>query len=160
MLIQLKLNTENLNKKLSYALALRVKAKKCKRLYTLEAHCYILFMFKTTLNNVHFILSNVEGMPFYNLSAGKLRYRNSQKTTPLATRVLSIRIVELLSKLGKGFIHLRLRGFGQRLRIFLRELNVLTKKKRNQKIKTYQITWVEKNTVIPLNGCKNSRRVI
>lgn len=146
-----------ISKKLSVATALIIRKQKGEFSYILEIYNYMILCFKLTLNNIHFIFSVSDGTPFYNLSAGKLRYRNSQKTTALATRVLSLRVIEVLEHLGQCFIHLRIKGFGQRLKIFLQELNILSKG--DPLINPIHIAWVEKSTIIPLNGCKNARRV-
>lgn len=127
MNIELKLDKDKYPMHLDYTIVLAINRKKGKMYYVLEVHNYIVLGFKITLNNLHFVFSSQKRTPFYNLSAGKLKYRNSQKTTPLATRVLSLRAIEILEKIGQSFIHIRLKGFGHRLKIFLKELGRLTK---------------------------------
>lgn len=150
----LNIDTEKTLEKVSFTTALLCTKKKKGIEFSLEVYYYIVFCFKLTLNNIHFILSSLDKKPFYNISAGKLRYRNSQKTTPMTTRAISVKILELFEIFGSCFIHLKLKGFGQRLKIFLREINSITKKKANP----FHILWIEKSLAIPLNGCRFSKR--
>lgn len=126
----LKLDTKKILETVNFTTVLLCKKTKEEIVYSVEVYYYVIFSLKLTINNIHFILSSLDKKPFYNLSAGKLRYRNSQKTTPMTTRALSIKILEIFEIFGNCFVHLKLKGFGQRLKIFLREINIYLNKKK------------------------------
>ena len=126
-------NTQRIKKefKIDFALVFTVKKKEGICYCTLKVFYFFILTFKLTFNNIFFTLTSSKGAPFLFLSAGLLSLRNSQKTTPLATRAISIRLFELLMPLGFALISINITGFGTRLRVFLMELRTFIKQNRN-----------------------------
>lgn len=149
----------NIKYKTDQAIVLTVKWDKKGRKYSLEIYNFILLIFKLSFNNLFFILASSQGKPFFNLTAGKASLRNSQKTTALATRVMSLRILTVIEQLGHSVVHLRIKGYGVRLKIFLRELMASIRPVALEE-NLLSLVWVEKSIDVPLNGCKQSRRIL
>lgn len=119
---------------LDYVLILFLEKKKGKCFCTLKIFYFCKLTLKLTFNNVLLVVSNSEGSPVIFLSAGVLGLRNSQKTTPLATRSLSLHLFELLQELEGATFHINLIGYGTRLRVFFSELRVFFRQQRNMEL--------------------------
>lgn len=153
------MNTDLLKQSTDLALVLTVTKKKKGLKYSLQIYNFILLIFRLSFNNLFFILASSLGLPLFNLSAGKTSLRNSQKTTALATRVMSIRIITVIEQLGSSVVHLRIKGYGIRLKIFLRELMSVIRPVALEE-SLINLVWIEKAQDIPLNGCKQPRRTL
>lgn len=64
-------------------------------------------------------------MPLIFFSAGLVGLKNSNKTTPLAARTLSLHMFDVIQKMEGLLLHVQLLGYGGRLRVFFTELRTL-----------------------------------
>lgn len=78
-----------------------------------------------TFNNAFLIVSSSKGMPLIFFSAGLVGLKNSNKTTPLAARTLSLHMFDVIQKMEGLLLHVQLLGYGGRLRVFFTELRTL-----------------------------------
>lgn len=123
-----------LGQSLDYTLILFLEKKKGKCRCTLKVFYFGTLTLKLSFNNVFLLVTNRRGLPALFLSAGLIGLRNSQKTTPLATRTLSLHLFSLIKVLEGALFHVMLLGYGTRLRVFFTELRAFIRKSNRMEI--------------------------
>lgn len=143
-------------KKLDYVVVLFLQKKKGKSYCTLKTFRLCMLHFKLTFNNVHItLIKTTSGEPLFFLTAGLLGLRNSNKSTPLATRAVSLEFFNTLQSFSNLIIHVQMLGYGSRLRVFFSEMRSFLRRATGARL-----VWISNVVQLPLNGCKAERRVL
>lgn len=116
---------------------------------------YIVLTYKSTFNNIFAVISSSHRQPVYFLSSGMLKYKNSKKTTDLALRAITTKLFAKIKLLGYTAVHIYLKSYGKRMRLFFFELKDFLRQTR-----WCLLLWIEIVNFAPLNGCKRPRRVL
>lgn len=141
--------------KLERAVMLSVKKKKGKCFCSLKAFRFCNVVFRLTTNNAHLVLTRSTGEPVFFVTSGLVGFKNSHKSTPLATRVLSLSFFESIQSTENLLVHVHMLGYGGRLRVFFSELRAFFRASPQTKL-----MWVSSIERLPLNGCRAVRRVL